>query len=37
MKIKKCYISAMNVLDGDEVRLSYQGRVAQRDIVQVLV
>ncbi|XP_053377222.1 copine-8-like isoform X1 [Mercenaria mercenaria] len=25
---------AMNVLDGDEVRLSYQGRYAQRDIVQ---
>ncbi|XP_052780643.1 copine-8-like isoform X1 [Mya arenaria] len=25
---------AMNVLDGDDVRLAYQGRVAQRDIVQ---
>lgn len=25
----------MNVLDGDDVRLSYQGRYAQRDIVQV--
>ena len=26
---------AMNVLDGDEVRLSYNGVYAQRDIVQV--
>ena len=30
------FLSAMNVLDGDEVRLSYNGIYAQRDIVQVL-
>ena len=29
------HFSAMNVLDGDEVRLSYNGVYAQRDIVQV--
>ena len=28
-------IAAMNVLDGDEVRLSSRGRYAERDIVQV--
>ena len=28
-------ISAMNVLDGDDVRLSFRGQYAERDIVQV--
>ena len=28
-------VSAMNVLDGDDVRLSAHGRLAERDIVQV--
>jgi len=35
MKLFLCLFLAMNILDGDEVRLSYQGRHAQRDIVQV--
>ena len=29
--------SAMNVLDGDDVRLSHRGQYAERDIVQVSV
>ena len=28
-------VSAMDILDGDDVRLSHQGRYAERDIVQV--
>lgn len=27
----------MDELDGDDVRLSFQGRVAERDIVQVIM
>lgn len=27
---------AMNILDGDDVRLSARGRYAERDIVQVI-
>ena len=29
------YFSAMDILDGDDVRLSSKGRYAERDIVQV--
>ena len=29
------WLSAMEVLDGDDVRLSSRGRYAERDIVQV--
>lgn len=28
-------VAAMNILDGDDVRLSSRGRYAERDIVQV--
>lgn len=31
------FISAMEELDGDEVRVSSRGRLAERDIVQVLI
>jgi len=31
------YVLAMNILDGDNVRLSSYGRYAERDIVQVSV
>lgn len=30
-------LSAMEELDGDEVRVSSRGRLAERDIVQVLL
>jgi hypothetical protein len=29
------FVSAMEVLDGDDVRLSSRGKYAERDIVQV--
>lgn len=30
-------VAAMNILDGDDVRLSSRGRYAERDIVQVYI
>lgn len=32
-----CSDTAMDILDGDDVRLSYNGVYAERDIVQVMV
>lgn len=35
IKLDVCLFSAMDILDGDDVRLSSRGRYAERDIVQV--